>query len=283
MTTKLLLYLFSNTVTYYKVIYNLKPLAEPNIVHHSQVGRRTKHLYDWMVYAAILAKGSSPSSASCSPCASTAQRQRLSSALTRHTLILNCQLVEIRCSHRRRIDEYPQCYRQSPKKRWVIPLIDYMEEQMWTNSEAGGDIRNGRWTPNLLSFLLEDAATPLLNKVTSKRHWYESKNWRNCCNAHKASSTESDALRSYQWKIMLVVTPSLPFGGDARLPAHKHYMRRGKSRILNLLPIDRQEYSRIQTSAPSTHRNTTKPSKREDHRTNKLKFRKLRNILLLCR
>lgn len=88
-----------------------------------------------MAHAANLAKGSSPSSAFCSPWASSAQRQRLSSTLTGHTLILNCQVVEIRCSHRRRIDEFLQCYRHSSKERWVIPLIDYMKEQMWTNSE----------------------------------------------------------------------------------------------------------------------------------------------------
>ncbi len=49
-----------------------------------------------------------------------------------------------------------------PSHRWVIPLLDYMEDHLWTNNEEGGDVWNGRWTPLLLSTLLAgDSSLPI--------------------------------------------------------------------------------------------------------------------------
>lgn len=52
---------------------------------------------------------------------------------------------------------YFQCYRHQhlpPPIRWLVPLLDYVEEYLWTDSEEGGDIWNGRWTSPLLESLL---------------------------------------------------------------------------------------------------------------------------------
>ncbi len=63
-------------------------------------------------------------------------------------------LVEMRRHQQKRIDEFFQYYRHQhlpASDWWVIPLIDYMEEHIWTDSKAGGEVRNSRWTPTLLS------------------------------------------------------------------------------------------------------------------------------------
>ncbi len=43
-------------------------------------------------------------------------------------------------------------------KRGVIPLLYYMEEHIWTDSETGGDVWNGRWTPHTLCSQLGDTS-----------------------------------------------------------------------------------------------------------------------------
>ncbi len=52
-------------------------------------------------------------------------------------------LIEMRHTQRRRIDEFFLCYRHQhlpAQDRWVIPLLDYMEHHLWTDTEAGGDV-----------------------------------------------------------------------------------------------------------------------------------------------
>ncbi len=39
-----------------------------------------------------------------------------------------------------------------------MPLLDHMESNIWDGSEASGDLWNGRWPSDLLSFLLSDFA-----------------------------------------------------------------------------------------------------------------------------
>lgn len=41
-----------------------------------------------------------------------------------------------------------------PPLRWLVPLLDYIEEHLWSDSEGGGNIWNGRWTPHLLESVL---------------------------------------------------------------------------------------------------------------------------------
>ncbi len=59
--------------------------------------------------------------------------------------------------------EFFQCYRHHQhlpaQDRWVIPLLDYMEQHLWSDIEAGGDVWNGRWTSDLLSTLLGESAS----------------------------------------------------------------------------------------------------------------------------
>jgi hypothetical protein len=46
-----------------------------------------------------------------------------------------------------------------PQHRWIIPLVDYIEDTMWNDSVEGGDIWNGRWTQRLLLDLMPDSET----------------------------------------------------------------------------------------------------------------------------
>ena len=99
-----------------------------------QVGRRTKHLYDWMAHASNLAKGApltcvAPSQ--CNFCAVPETQQHINASCT------HPPLVEARLIHRKRIDEYLQCYRHQhihATARWIVPIIDYMEDHMWTDT-----------------------------------------------------------------------------------------------------------------------------------------------------
>ncbi len=56
-------------------------------------------------------------------------------------------MVEMRKFLRQKIDEFFQIYRHQPipqHSRWIIPLLNYVEEHIWQDSEAGGDVWNGR-------------------------------------------------------------------------------------------------------------------------------------------
>jgi hypothetical protein len=50
-----------------------------------------------------------------------------------------------------------------------------MEQHLWTDTEAGGDIWNGRWTRELLSSLLGDAASRKEEPQEFKKamHWLQ--------------------------------------------------------------------------------------------------------------
>jgi hypothetical protein len=138
------------------------------------VDRRTKHVFDWMAHATNLAKGSSVELRSdrsrCRFCAAPETQQHINAACP------HPPLVEMRRHQRSRIDEFFQCYRHqhlSASDRWIIPLLDYMEDNLWTDTEAGGDIWNGRWTPHLLNTLLGDAShTPI-----ERRECQRALNW----------------------------------------------------------------------------------------------------------
>jgi hypothetical protein len=123
----------------------MSKLASTKSRSSRQVGRRTKHLYDWMAPTVYLAKGSSPSmriaQSQCPLCAKPETQQHINATCT------HPQLVEIRCIHQSSMNEFLQCYKYQHlhvRAQWIIPLIDYMEDHMWTDSETGGDIWNGR-------------------------------------------------------------------------------------------------------------------------------------------
>ncbi len=83
---------------------------------------------------------------------------------TQQHINVACQhppLVETRMLHRRRIEEFYMNYRHQhilPQQRWVIPLLDYMEDRLWSNTAEGGDVWNGRWTRTSFPRCLEGTA-----------------------------------------------------------------------------------------------------------------------------
>jgi hypothetical protein len=44
-----------------------------------------------------------------------------------------------------------------------------MEDHMWTDTELGGDIWNGRWSPDLITSLLGEAARDTVDQRLFKR------------------------------------------------------------------------------------------------------------------
>jgi hypothetical protein len=123
-----------------------------------QRGRRTKHVFDWMAHASNLAKGSLPSTSHahslCSFC---------SAPETQHHINVSCThppVVEVRQTMQREIMLFFQKYRHHhlpQQHRWIIPIVDYIEDNLWADSIEGGDIWNGRWTRQLLLDLMPDS------------------------------------------------------------------------------------------------------------------------------
>jgi hypothetical protein len=120
-----------------------------------QKGRRTKHLFDWMARARNLSKGSPAhrrdDHSRCSFCGSVETQQHINVACSYPPL------VELRQAHKRHVDTFFQTYRHQnlpPGQRWIVPVIDYMEDHMWSDTEQGGDIWNGRWPTDLIEELL---------------------------------------------------------------------------------------------------------------------------------
>jgi hypothetical protein len=115
---------------------------------HRHKGRWTKHIFDWMAHSHNLSKGVH---SRCRFCGLLETQQHINVSCT------HPRLVEIRMVHRKHFDLYFQCYRHehlSPPTRWLIQLLDYIEDNLWSDSEGGGDIWNGRWTPCLLDSIL---------------------------------------------------------------------------------------------------------------------------------
>lgn len=83
--------------------------------------------------------------ARCVLCGLPETQQHVNVACT-HSL-----LVEIRQAHQRHVDNFFQCYRHQhlPRRhRWVVPILEYMKEHLWSNTAVGSNIWNERWTPN---------------------------------------------------------------------------------------------------------------------------------------
>jgi hypothetical protein len=55
-----------------------------------------------------------------------------------------------------------------PNQRWVLPLIHYMEDHLWTDSVLGGDIWNERWTRDVIHELLPASSTALISHRDTK-------------------------------------------------------------------------------------------------------------------
>ena len=224
----------------------------------------------------------------------------------------------MRRTHRRRIDEYLQCYRHHhlhPSARWIIPVIDYMEDHMWTDTEKGGDIWNGRWTPDVLTSLLGEVTrepvdqrlfkralqrietlTRLLQRA--QRAIYGVRYVEMTSREATARRDEATALRRRRTALpprTLFAAWNIPY---CRPDAPKRKLRAyppppaappalPQSLLLPLGAWKQHAKPRSsQTSLLHAHtqrRSRKKTSKREEHRTSKFKLKKLRNILRLCR
>jgi hypothetical protein len=113
-----------------------------------------------MAHAANLSKGATPytlvNASLCQFCGVPETQQYINVECT------HPPLVETRRSFRRTIDEFFLCYRHqhlSGQDRWIVPLLDHMESNIWSDTATSGDLWNGRWTEDLLQSLLQDTAT----------------------------------------------------------------------------------------------------------------------------
>ena len=215
---------------------------------------------------------------------------------------------------RRRIDEFFLGYRHQhlpSNSRWVIPLLDYMEEYLWSDTEAGGDIWNGRWTRDLLSSLLGDAALrkeeprafkqalQWLQKLTGVLQTAQRSLYRV---RHLERQSQEAKLRRVatvaSWKKRKTHVSQTLFAAW-NLPYQRPLLPRRKQGTATLPPVLPPpttqgklahsprwlQFSDAKSSTSSLsilkHR-PIKPRARNEHRTSKWKLRKLRNILLIC-
>jgi hypothetical protein len=269
-----------------------------------------------MAHAVNLAKGaSSPmriEKSQCLFCATPETQQHVNAACT------HPPLVEIRRIHRRRIDEYLQCYRHHhlhARARWIIPIIDYMEDHMWTDTEVGGYIWNGRWSPDLLTSLLGEAAQDTVDQClfkwalqrlqkitqllqTAQRAIYrvryvelsskEAKMRRDTVIALRRKRTERPTRTLFaSWNIPYT-RPDIPKRKLRPLPLPPVALLLPQQTLLAPLGAWKQYAKPWSTAtsrahAPPHRRLKKKVSERDEHRTSKFKLRKLLNILRLCR
>jgi hypothetical protein len=95
-------------------------------------GRQKKHIFDWMAHTFNLAKGvlyeAHRASFLCKFCGEPETQQHIN---------VDCQyspLIETRLVYGKCIDDFYLSYRHHhllQKNRWIIPLLDYMEEHVW--------------------------------------------------------------------------------------------------------------------------------------------------------
>lgn len=135
-------------------------LTRPKGSTPRQRGRRTKHFFDWMAHSTNLAKGETLNRrydrSLCSFCGQPETQSHI------NTTCSHPSLVEARQMVKRKVEEFFMSYRHRhlPRNhRWIAPLIDYMEEHLWTNTVRASDIWNGRWTRDDLNSLILDAST----------------------------------------------------------------------------------------------------------------------------
>jgi hypothetical protein len=225
----------------------------------------------------------------------------------RNVACLHPPLTEIRSTHRRSIEEFFQMYRHQhfpPGQRWIVPVMDYVEDHLWADTTLGGDIWNGRWLTSTFEDLLPTPpdfhipktdvkkALTWLRRLTSllqcaqqglfrARHIElmskEAKARRDRiatlrkCRHSKKNRTLYEAWRLPYYKPL---NPrrryALPLSWNSRDLHHTSY---GRS-----TPEHSPARTRHLASNP-----TIPKSKRNPKHTNRLKLCKLRNILLLCR
>ncbi len=191
-----------------------------------------------------------------------------------------------------------------------------MKDNMWTDTVTGSDLWNGRWTPQLLSALLGDASQTLterrdcqraLNSLkqltgllqTAQRALYglrhvelmalEAKLRRTTViSMQRKRKLHAARTRFAAWQIpnvkplsprRRVLPPALPTPATLAAPTQTHLSPAGRW-------VQYDKARTVTTPLAVIHARSTyahKHLKLEEHRSSKLKLRKLRNILLLCR
>ena len=102
----------------------------------NEARRRTKHVFYWMAHASNLAKGSLPNDRSLCPFCNASE--------TQHHINVSCThppVVEMRKMMQREIMIFFQKYRHHhlpQQHRWIIQIVDYIEENLWADSIEGG-------------------------------------------------------------------------------------------------------------------------------------------------
>jgi hypothetical protein len=280
------------------------------------LGRRSKHLYDWMAHAANLSKGAAPhtrvQASLCRFCGVPETQQHINVACA------HPPLVETRRTCRRAVDEFFLCYRHQhlpQQDKWIAPLLDHMEANIWLDTPASGDLWNGRWTEDLLQSLLSDYATycipqrdlqktlKRLQTLTAllqrtQRSIYstrqaelmsmEAGNRRANVIALRQRRVRRKAQTLYAaWRIpytaprqhkrRLSVQPPTP-----PPPSTSHHLQLSYGKWLQYSRARVPQGQPKPTPTP-LHSRIAKTSKREDHRARQLELRKLRNFLLQSR
>lgn len=302
--------------------YSIPLLATLTKTSHKsprQIGRRSKHIFDWMAHGTNLAKGATPytriSKSLCQFCGEPETQQHINAACT------HPPLVETRRSFRRQIDEFFLCCRHQhfpPADRWILPFLDHMEANVWNDNVASGDLWNGRWSIDLIHSLLEDSADTCIppKALTRSLKWLQTLTGllqRTQRAIHATRRAELSSLEASQRHATVVAlrrrrttnrTQTLFAAWNIPYQPSATTRRRGTP-AMNQLPLPQLPLSTRLTAIadrwiqhskarrcpigqtpshpPRLHRRIAKTSKREDHRTRQLKLRKLRNFLLHCR
>ena len=186
-----------------------------------------------------------------------------------------------------------------------------MEEHLWSDTEAGGDIWNGRWTRDLLSSLLGDAALRQEEPRTFKKalHWLQKLTGVLQTAQRSLYRVRHLERQSQEIKLRRVATvaswkkrrthASQTLFAAWNLPYQKSLLPRRKQGPVNppTVPPPPPRQGLLSNSPRwlqfSDAKSTTslllpakycpiKPRARNEHRTSKWKLRKLRNILLIC-
>jgi len=194
----------------------------------------------------------------------------------------------------------------------VIPLLDYMEQHLWSDTEAGGDVWNGRWTSDLLSSLLGEAAPTSVNPRSFRRalRWIQQLTGllqtaqralyrvRHLELASKEAKTRRAAVTA-SWRRRKVKasqtlfaawnipyqTPTFPRRKVQPIPSQSPKQQPSQTQSLLASGNRWTQYVPAKTTLTTFFKSKrpTPQSTTNEHRTSKWKLRKLRHLLLICR
>ena len=282
-----------------------------------QIGRRTKHLFDWMAHSHNLAKGSPRHSklerSLCVFCGLPETQCHINTSCT------HPPLVEVRNLIRRQTEELLLSLRHQalPQNRqWVLSLITHMEDHIWTDSVLGGDLWNGRWTRDGIQDLLPES----VNAKISPHDYIKGLAWMR----KLTGILQKGQQRLYGIRRVELLSKEAKEKYEAAISLRKKRRNQRNQTLFDIWKIQytrpiKQKRWRLTTLPPPSavrpqHAKLTKwiqysrstkslcnpkfcpcpitpvrnrllkvPKEKEKARTRKLRLRKLQNIILLCR